>query len=112
MVLVKTPYGDFLEPPYTDEENWEFEQRLRRGGDITIIHGSKRKAGKRLSPTICTSTPGGEKMKKLNEQSHTTGTAGESPALLSQDPQGNGVPIPSGEGPDTVPDARRAICEG
>lgn len=24
--------------PYTDEENWEFEQRLRRGGDITIIH--------------------------------------------------------------------------
>ncbi len=25
------------EPPYTDEENWEFEQRLRRGGDITII---------------------------------------------------------------------------
>lgn len=46
MVLVKTPYGDFLEPPYTDEENWEFEQRLRRGGDITIVRGSKRKAGK------------------------------------------------------------------
>lgn len=45
MVLVKTPYGDFLEPPYTDEENWEFEQRLRRGGDITIIRGSKRKRG-------------------------------------------------------------------
>lgn len=36
MVLVKTPYGEFREPPYTDEENWEFEQRLRRGGDITI----------------------------------------------------------------------------
>jgi hypothetical protein len=45
MVLVKTPYGDFLEPPYTDEENWEFEQRLRRGGDITIVHGSKRNTG-------------------------------------------------------------------
>ena len=27
----------FLASPYTDEENWEFEQRLRRGGDITII---------------------------------------------------------------------------
>ena len=27
----------FCAPPYTDEENWEFEQRLRRGGDITII---------------------------------------------------------------------------
>jgi len=24
----------FKGPPYTDEENWEFEQRLRRGGDI------------------------------------------------------------------------------
>ena len=28
--------------PYTDEENWEFEQRLRRGGDITIIHQRDR----------------------------------------------------------------------
>ena len=28
----------FIAGPYTDEENWEFEQRLRRGGDITIIH--------------------------------------------------------------------------
>jgi hypothetical protein len=27
----------FLAPPYSEEENWEFEQRLRRGGDITII---------------------------------------------------------------------------
>ena len=45
MVLVKTPYGDFRHPPYTDEENWEFEQRLRRGGDITIVRGSKRKTG-------------------------------------------------------------------
>jgi hypothetical protein len=44
MVEVRTLYGTFLEPPYTDEENWEFEQRLRRGGDITIVHGSKRRA--------------------------------------------------------------------
>lgn len=28
----------FRGPPYTDEENREFEERLRRGGDITIIH--------------------------------------------------------------------------
>ncbi len=27
----------FIAGPYTDEENWEFEQRLRRGSDITII---------------------------------------------------------------------------
>jgi hypothetical protein len=55
MVLVKTPYGNFREPPYTDEEKWEFEQRLRRGGDITIIRGSKRKAGKDNAD------PGGQK---------------------------------------------------
>ena len=27
----------FLAPPYSEEEKWGFEQRLRRGGDITII---------------------------------------------------------------------------
>jgi hypothetical protein len=27
----------FLAPPYTDEERDEFEQRLRRGGAITVI---------------------------------------------------------------------------
>lgn len=28
----------FRGPPYSEEERDEFEQRLRRGGDITIIH--------------------------------------------------------------------------
>lgn len=41
MVKVHTPYGTFLEPPYTDEENEEFEQRLRRGGDITVVTSQK-----------------------------------------------------------------------
>jgi hypothetical protein len=31
----------FKGPPYTAEENWEYEQRLRRGGDITIIRQRK-----------------------------------------------------------------------
>lgn len=47
MVLVKTPYGNFHQPPYTEEENQEFEQRLRRGSDITIVNGSKSKAGRK-----------------------------------------------------------------
>jgi hypothetical protein len=38
----------FLAPPYTNEENWEFEQRLRRGGDITIIR-QRRPARPELS---------------------------------------------------------------
>jgi hypothetical protein len=39
MALYHTKDGfSFRGPPYTDEENWEFEQRLRRGGAITVIH--------------------------------------------------------------------------
>lgn len=34
-------YG-FHEPPYTDAEKDAFEQRLRRGGDITVVHSRKR----------------------------------------------------------------------
>jgi hypothetical protein len=41
VVFVKTEWGGFHEPPYTAEENWAFEQRLRRGGDITIIRQRK-----------------------------------------------------------------------
>lgn len=28
----------FIAGPYTDEDRQAFEERLRRGGDITIIH--------------------------------------------------------------------------
>jgi hypothetical protein len=44
---------------------------------------------------------------KTNEQSHTTGTAGESAPMLGQDAQGNGVPIPGSERAETVQNARR-----
>lgn len=45
MVTIYTEDGrSFRCPPYTEEENWEFEQRLRRGGDITIVRGSKSRA--------------------------------------------------------------------
>lgn len=43
---------------------------------------------------------------KIDDQSHATGTAGIGPALLGADPFGNGVPIPSREGPEAVPYAR------
>lgn len=46
MILAETPCGDFHDPPYTGEECYEFEPHLRRGGGITIIRGSKRKADK------------------------------------------------------------------
>lgn len=44
---------------------------------------------------------------KLDEQSHATGAAGESPAMLGGDPQGYGVPIPGGKRSEAMPDARQ-----
>ena len=49
----------------------------------------------------------GGKNGKSSKQSHATRAAGGGPALPSEDTQGNGVPISSGERPEKVPDARR-----
>lgn len=43
---------------------------------------------------------------KSGKQSHATGAAGQSAALPSPDPLGNGVPVSSGEGQAAVPNAR------
>ena len=32
----------FLAPPYSEEERRDFEARLRRGGDITVIHSRRQ----------------------------------------------------------------------
>ncbi len=50
---------------------------------------------------------GGRENGKSDGQSHATGPAGDGPAMLGADPQGNGVPISGGEGPEAMPDARR-----
>ncbi len=50
---------------------------------------------------------GGVENAKSVEQSHATGTTCASTPLLSQDTEGNGVPIPSREGQEALPDARR-----
>lgn len=44
---------------------------------------------------------------KSDEQSHATGAAGKSPAMLGEDTQRNGVPIASCKRAEKVPDARR-----
>lgn len=50
---------------------------------------------------------GGKENEKSVEQPHTTGTAGQSATLLSQDTQENGVPISSGQRQPAMQDARR-----
>ncbi|MXP28266.1 hypothetical protein GRI58_05455 [Porphyrobacter algicida] len=44
---------------------------------------------------------------KADKQSHATDCNGASASLPSPNPQGDGVPISSGEGAEAVPDARR-----
>lgn len=79
--------------------------RMRRGGEQTIrhVHVDNRGGQAVIADTIQT---GGQNA-KADEQSHATGGAGLSTALLGTDPFGGGVPIPSGEGAETVQDARR-----
>ncbi|MWV26437.1 hypothetical protein [Aurantiacibacter rhizosphaerae] len=44
---------------------------------------------------------------RSDKQSHATGTAGQSPAMLSEDARGNGVSITGGKGSEALPNARR-----
>ncbi|MFZ5667462.1 MAG: hypothetical protein ACOY7L_19785 [Pseudomonadota bacterium] len=79
--------------------------RMRRGGEQTIrhVHVDNRGGQAVIADTIQTGGANG----KADEQSHATGRDGLSTAMLGADPFGGGVPIASGEGPETVQDARR-----
>jgi hypothetical protein len=77
--------------------------RMRRGGEQTIrhVHVDNRGGQAVIADTIQT---GGQNA-KTDEQSHATGSAGLSTALLGADPFGGGVPIASGEGAEALSDA-------
>ncbi|QZH73962.1 MAG: hypothetical protein JY451_09315 [Erythrobacter sp.] len=49
---------------------------------------------------------GGRENAKSNGQPHATGAAGTSPPMLGHDAEGNGLPIPGGEGEGAMQDAR------
>lgn len=81
--------------------------KLHQPREQTVKHVHVNEGGQAIVADQFHQHTGGRKNGKSNEQSHATGAAGESPALLGADPQGNGVPIPGGEGAQQVPDARR-----
>lgn len=89
----------------TSQGQMETLARMRRGGEQVVrhIHVDNRGGQAVIAENVNT---GGRGNGKLDDQSHTTGAAGIGPTLLGADPFGNGVPIPSGEGPEAVPDAR------
>lgn len=81
--------------------------KLHQPREQTVKHVHVNQGGQAIVADQIHQHAGGRKNGKTDEQSHATRAASESPALLGQDPQGHGMPIPSGERPEKVPDARR-----
>jgi len=81
--------------------------KLHQPREQTVKHVHVNEGGQAIVADHIHQHTGGRENGKNSEQSHATGPAGGSPAMLGADPQGNGVPIPGGERPEAVPDARR-----
>lgn len=90
----------------TSQGQMETLARMRRGGEQVVrhVHVDNRGGQAVIAENVHT---GGKGNGKIDDQSHATGAAGIGPALLGADPFGNGVPIPSREGAEAVPYARR-----
>lgn len=92
----------------TSQAQMDTLARMRRGGEQVVrhIHVDNRGGQAVIAENVHT---GGQSNGKIADQSHgaATGPAGVGPALLGADPCGNGVPIPSREGAEAVPNARR-----
>jgi hypothetical protein len=89
----------------TSQGQMETLARMRRGGEQVVrhIHVDNRGGQAIIAENVQT---GGKENGKIDDQSHAAGASGISPALLGEDPFGNGVPIPSREGAQAVPYAR------
>ena len=70
------------------------DQAVNEGGQAVVADHFHNHAG------------GGENA-ETTEQSHATGSASKSQAMLGHDPQEKGVPITSGERKEALPNARR-----
>lgn len=79
--------------------------KLTNGREQTVrhVHVDNRGGQAIIAENV---NQGGGKPKN-EDQCYGAGIAGCGPALLGEDAQGNGVPIPSSEGTEAVPHARR-----
>ncbi len=80
--------------------------KLHQPREQTVRHVHVNEGGQAVIADQFHHHAGGQENGKAADQSHATGAAGIGPALLGADPFGNGVPIPSREGPEAVPYAR------
>lgn len=81
--------------------------KLHQPREQTVKHVHVNDGGQAVVADQIHQHRGEGKNGKTSEQSHTTGTAGESPAMLGEDPKGNGVPVPGSKRKEKVSNARR-----
>lgn len=81
--------------------------KLHQPREQTVRHVHVNEGGQAIVADQFHNHTGDAENGKSVEQSDATGTAGQRTALPCPDPQGNGVPIPGGEGQAAMQDARR-----
>lgn len=89
----------------TAQRQMETLARMRRGGEQVVKHVHVDNRGGQA--VIAENVNQGGGTSKNEDQSHGAGNFGNGAPLLGQNPQRNGVPIPSRKRAETVQDARR-----
>lgn len=83
----------------------EAYNKLQRGGVQTVKHVNVYEGGQAVVADHVHHTGGSNG--RSPEQAHATGNLGGSAPVLGHDPQGNGVPVPSGQREEAMPNAWR-----
>ena len=81
--------------------------KLHQPREQTVRHVHVNEGGQAVVADHFHNHAGGGENAETSEQSHATGAAGKRASLPRPDPQGEGLPIPGGEGAEPVPNARR-----
>ena len=83
--------------------------KLHQPREQTVRHVHVNEGGRAVIADQFHHHTGGKENGQSAEQPHATGTgaAGNGPAMLGHDAQGNGMPIPGDQRAEQVPDARR-----
>lgn len=81
--------------------------KLHQPREQTVKHVHVNEGGQAVVADQIHQHQGEGEIGKTDKQSHATGATSKSPEMLSQDPRGEGVPIPDGERQEAVQDARR-----
>jgi hypothetical protein len=88
--------------------------KLHQPREQTVRHIHVNEGGQAVIADQFHNHTGGKENAKSAEQPHATAANAvvNGPAMLGQNPFGNGVPIPGGQGCEAMPDARRTVTRG